>query len=107
MGSGAQNGFSVAGTLNGTHGTAQRCGDLAALRLPVRWLSLPFAYTLSSLLQLKADWGSMTGVELYDYRTVDMTDFDQFDRVNVAGQPSHAAAQKELATVLHAHFNNM
>jgi len=29
----------------------------------------------------------MTGVELYDYRGVDMTDFDQFDRVNVAGAP--------------------
>ena len=49
----------------------------------------------------------VAGVELYDYRKVDMTDFDQFDRDNVAGQPAHAAAQKLLATVLHSHFNNM
>lgn len=57
--------------------------------------------------KLQADWTTMTGVELYDYRTVDMTDFDQFDRVNVAGQAGHDSAQKELATALHAHFNNM
>lgn len=49
----------------------------------------------------------MTGVELYDYRTVDMTDFDQFDRVNVANAPQLAADQQELSTALRAHYNNM
>ena len=57
--------------------------------------------------QLKADWNTMTGVELYDYRGVDMTDFDQFDRVNVADAPEHAAAQAELAAALRAHYNRM
>ena len=49
----------------------------------------------------------MTGVELYDYREVDMTDFDQFDRVNVAGGAEHAAVEKELAAALRAHYNRM
>ena len=49
----------------------------------------------------------MTGVELYDYRTVDMTDFDQFDRVNVADAPEHAAAQAELAAALRSHYSRM
>ena len=49
----------------------------------------------------------MTGVELYDYRAVDMRDFDQFDRVNVAGQAEHAAAEKELAAALRAHYSRM
>ena len=49
----------------------------------------------------------MTGVELYDYRSVDMTDFDQFDRVNVAAEPAHAAVVKEMATVHKAHFSLM
>ena len=57
--------------------------------------------------ELKADWSTLTGVELYDYRTVDMKDFDQFDRVNVAGQAEHAAVEKELAAVLRAHFHAM
>ena len=57
--------------------------------------------------QLKADWDTMTGVELYDYRAVDMTDFDQFDRVNVADAPEHAAAQAELAAALRSHFSRM
>ena len=57
--------------------------------------------------ELKADWDTMIGVELYDYRTVDMTDFDQFDRVNVVAEPTHAEVVKEMASVLHAHFNNM
>tara|TARA_B110000208_G_scaffold176848_1_gene223557 strand:+ start:151 stop:3924 length:3774 start_codon:yes stop_codon:yes gene_type:complete len=57
--------------------------------------------------QLKADWNTMTGVELYDYRSVDMTDFDQFDRVNVADAPEHAAAQAELAAALRSHYNRM
>jgi hypothetical protein len=56
---------------------------------------------------LKADWATMTGVELYDYRKVDMTDFDQFDRVNVAGAAEHAAVEKELATALRAHYSRM
>lgn len=30
---------------------------------------------------------------MYVYRAEDMTDFDQFDRVNVADAPEHAAAQ--------------
>jgi hypothetical protein len=55
--------------------------------------------------KLEADWTTMTGVELYDYRTVDMADFDQFDRVNVADQAGHESAQKVLAAALHAHFN--
>ena len=59
------------------------------------------------LPQLKADWNTMTGVELYDYRTVDMTDFDQFDRVNVADAPEHAAAQAELAAALRSHYSRM
>lgn len=49
----------------------------------------------------------MTGVELYDYRTVDMTDFDQFDRVNVAAEPAYAAVVEEMAAVLKAHFSGM
>jgi iduronate 2-sulfatase len=57
--------------------------------------------------QLKADWSTMTGVELYDYRDVDMTDFDQFDRVNVADAPEHAAAQAELAVALRSHYSRM
>ena len=57
--------------------------------------------------ELKADWDNMTGVELYDYRTVDMTDFDQFDRVNVVGKPEHADAEKKLAAALRAHYNRM
>ena len=57
--------------------------------------------------KLRADWTTMTGVELYDYRTVDMTDFDQFDRVNVAGQAGHEGAQKKLAAALRAHFSKM
>ena len=56
---------------------------------------------------LTADWDTMTGVELYDYRAVDMTDFDQFDRVNVAADPTHVEVVKQMASVLHAHFNNM
>ena len=36
-----------------------------------------------------------------------MSDFSEFDRVNVAGQPGHAAAQKELAAALRAHFDRM
>ena len=57
--------------------------------------------------QLRADWNTMTGVELYDYRAVDMTDFDQFDRVNVAGAPEHAAAQAVLAAALRSHYGRM
>ena len=57
--------------------------------------------------QLKADWTTMTGVELYDYREVDMTDFDQFDRVNVADAPEHAAAQAVLAAALRSHYSRM
>ena len=49
----------------------------------------------------------MTGAELYDYRGVDMTDFDEFDRVNVAGVPEHAAAQAELAAALRSHYSRM
>ena len=49
----------------------------------------------------------MTGRELYDYRAVDMTDFDQFDRVNVVAEPKNAAIAKQMSAVLHAHFNNM
>ena len=56
---------------------------------------------------LKADWATMTGVELYDYRNVDMANFDQFDRVNVAGAAEHTAAEKELATALRAHYSRM
>ena len=54
-----------------------------------------------------ADWETLVGVELYDYRQVDMSDFSEFDRVNVAGQLGHAAAQKELAAALRAHFDRM
>ena len=54
-----------------------------------------------------ADWEKVVGVELYDYRQVDMSEFSQFDRVNVAGQLGHAAAQKELAAALRAHFDRM
>ena len=36
-----------------------------------------------------------------------MGDFSEFDRVNVAGQLGHAAAQKELAAALRAHFDRM
>lgn len=57
--------------------------------------------------ELKADWNTMTGVELYDYRGVDMTDFDQFDRVNVADAPEHAAARAELAAALRLHYSRM
>ena len=56
---------------------------------------------------LRADWEAMTGVELYDYRNVDMTDFDQFDRVNVAGRPEHEEVEVELAAALRANFNQM
>lgn len=56
---------------------------------------------------LRADWSTTVGVELYDYRNVDMTDFDQFDRVNVAAEPAHAEVLKDMAAVLHAHFNKM
>jgi hypothetical protein len=57
--------------------------------------------------KLQADWSTMTGRELYDYRAVDMTDFNQFDRVNVAAEPKNAAVAKQMSAVLHAHFNNM
>lgn len=57
--------------------------------------------------KLQADWSTMTGRELYDYRAVDMTDFDQFDRVNVVAEPKNAAIAKQMSAVLHAHFNNM
>ena len=55
---------------------------------------------------LKADWETMTGVELYDYHTVDMTDFDQFDRVNVAGV-EHKDVQAELSAALRANYDKM
>ena len=57
--------------------------------------------------ELKADWNMMTGVELYDYTGVDMTDFDQFDRVNVADAPEHAAVRAELAAALRLHYSRM
>jgi hypothetical protein len=62
---------------------------------------------LISLPACQADWSTMTGVELYDYRSVDMTDFDQFDRVNVAAEPAHTAVVKEMAAVLKVHFSSM
>ena len=49
--------------------------------------------------ELKADWDTMTGRELYDYRTVDMTDFDQFDRVNVVAEPAHVEVVKEMLSL--------
>jgi len=57
--------------------------------------------------ELKADWSVMTGVELYNYRGVDMTDFDQFDRVNVAGAPEWSVAQAALAAELRVHYSTM
>lgn len=57
--------------------------------------------------KLQANWSIAVGTELYDYRSVDMTDFDQFDRVNVAAEPEHEEVVKEMANVLHAHFNKM
>ena len=36
-----------------------------------------------------------------------MDDFDQFDRVNVAGEAAHKAAQAELAAALRAHYSRM
>ena len=57
--------------------------------------------------KLQANWSVAVGIELYDYRSVDMTDFDQFDRVNVAAEPAHEQVVKEMASVLHSHFNKM
>ena len=36
-----------------------------------------------------------------------MEDFDQFDRVNVAGEAEYKAAQAELAAALRAHYSRM
>ena len=49
----------------------------------------------------------MTGVELYDYRTVNMSNFDEFDRINVAGMAEHAVVEREMAAALREHFNKM
>jgi hypothetical protein len=55
--------------------------------------------------ELRADWHNMTGVELYDYRTVNMSNFDEFDRVNVAVE--HAVVEREMAAALREHSNKM
>jgi iduronate 2-sulfatase len=57
--------------------------------------------------ELRADWHNMTGVELYDYRTVNMSNFDEFDRINVAGMAEHAVVEREMAAALREHFNKM
>eukprot|EP01052_Picozoa_sp_SAG31_P007189 SAG31_NODE_339_length_17487_cov_20.764435_15_plen_50_part_00 len=49
----------------------------------------------------------MTGVELYDYRDVDMSDFDQFDRVNVAGTEAYAGVERELSAALRRNYDKL
>jgi len=93
--------------------TAKGCQDVAREQIGFFGFSIrsaSFRYTEWhpwNGKELKADWSTMTGVELYDYRGVDMTDFDQFDRVNVADAPEHAAAQAELAAAVRSHYSRM
>eukprot|EP01050_Picozoa_sp_SAG11_P024383 SAG11_NODE_5171_length_1641_cov_0.921530_2_plen_57_part_00 len=56
-------------------------------------------------MKLEADWGTMVGKELYDYRGVDMTDFDQFDRVNIAGKLS--GVEQMLSKALRSNYDQM
>ena len=49
-------------------------------------------------------WETMTGVELYAHAGDDGTSFDAWENVNVAGDPQHAAAEAELASMLRAAF---
>lgn len=69
--------------------------------------SLALKGSSRSLCTVRSDGNAVAGVELYDYRKVNMSNFDEFDRVNVAGQAGHENAQAELAAALRAHFNDM
>ena len=49
---------------------------------------------------LSPDWSSNAGVELYDHRNSDGTDFDATENVNVA--KDHADVVEDLSKQLHA-----
>lgn len=49
-------------------------------------------------------WEQLTGIELYPHLNDDGTSFDDFENVNVAGEPEYALVQKGLAQLLRQAF---
>ena len=78
---------------SGTLGAAAKAFRIRRLGSSASACGLRPSATPSSVYGARSS--RLTGAQwlVYVYRAEDMTDFDQFDRVNVADAPEHAAAQ--------------